>query len=164
MDRGLRTGALALLSAFACAHPAWAGNDTDTFEVTATVLATCEVSAQDLVFGNYNPLAGAPLDAATTLSVTCTNGTGYQVGLSLGDGPGASTTTRYMSQGSDTLGYSLFQNAGRTTVWGDTLGSNTVVGTGTGSAATIDIFGRIPMQQAAPAGDYDDTITVTVTW
>ncbi len=109
--------------------------------------------------------SAANVDAATTLSVRCTNGTAYNVGLNLGGGAGASTATRYMVDGSsNTLGYTLYQNAGRTTLWGTTVGSNTRSGTGTGNAVTIDVFGRIPMNQTAPTGNYSDTITVSVVW
>lgn len=163
MSRQTLTASLIALLAFA-PGAANAGSDTDSFQVTATVLASCEVSASDLAFGNYNPVIAAHLDAATTLSVTCTNGTPYEVGLSLGDGTGASVTTRYMKKGSDQLGYSLYRNAGRTQLWGASGGSETLAGVGTGSAATIDLFGRVQMNQAAPAGAYSDTIVVTVSW
>ncbi|QGZ93832.1 Csu type fimbrial protein [Terricaulis silvestris] len=145
---------------------AHAGTDTDTFTVTANVLATCEIVANDLDFGDYNPVAASNLDAATTLSLTCTNGTSYNVGLDLGEGTGASTATRYMADSGDTyfLGYTLYQNAGRTTLWGANVGSNTLAGSGTGSAATIDVYGRVPMTQTVPSGNFSDTITVTVTW
>jgi spore coat protein U-like protein len=141
-----------------------ADDDTDTFTVTATVLASCEISANDLAFGDYDPVAAANLDAATTLSVTCTNGTPYNVALDLGGGAGASTATRYMTSGGDTLGYTLYRNAGRTQLWGETIGNDTLAGVGAGTPASVDVYGRIPMQQAAPSGDYQDTITVTVTW
>jgi spore coat protein U-like protein len=143
-----------------------AGTDSDTFTVSANVLATCEIVANDLDFGDYNPIAAANLDAATTLSVTCTNGAGYNIGLDLGEGAGASTAARHMANSGDThfLGYTLYQNPGRTTLWGASIGSNTRAGTGTGSAATIDVYGRIPMSQTVPSGSYSDTITVTVSW
>lgn len=152
------------LAAALCSGVAFADDDTDSFTVSATVLATCDITANDLAFGNYNPIAAAHLDAATTLSVTCTNGTTFNLSLDLGGGSGASTATRYMVSGGDTLGYTLYRNAGRTQLWGQTIGTNTLAGTGTGSAATIDLYGRVPMQQASPAGAYSDTITVTVTW
>lgn len=156
---------MCLAAAFATAPSmAYAGTDTDTFDVTATVLATCDVNAQDLAFGNYDPVAASHLDAATTLSVTCTSGTSYQIGLSLGGGGGASTATRYMTQGGDTLSYTLYQDSGRTTLWGETLSTDTLTGVGTGSSAVVNVYGRIPMQQASPAGAYSDTIQVTVTW
>jgi spore coat protein U-like protein len=146
--------------------PARADSTTDSFTVSAHVVSSCEVIASDLDFGDYNPVAAANVDAATSLSVTCTNGTGYNVGLDLGLGAGASTAMRYMVDGGavHALGYTLYQNAGRTTLWGTTVGSNTRAGAGTGSAATIDVFGRIPMNQAVPSGNYSDTITVSVTW
>ncbi|HVK80654.1 MAG TPA: spore coat protein U domain-containing protein, partial [Verrucomicrobiae bacterium] len=65
--------AAALALGAICVAPAHAaGTDTDTMDVTATVLDTCDVIAQDLGFGTYNPIAAANLDAATTVSVTCT--------------------------------------------------------------------------------------------
>lgn len=142
-----------------------AGSDTDSFEVTATVLASCEVTASDLAFGDYDPVAAANLDADTSLSVTCTNGTAYHVGMSLGDGSGASMATRRMtrSSGSQTLNYVLYQDQQRSVLWGPT-GTDRLAGTGDGTPDTINLYGRVPMQQAAPAGAYVDTIVVTVSW
>lgn len=162
--RTMKAIVVALGAACVWAEAAFADDDTDTFTVSANVLATCEVTANDLAFGDYDPVAPSNLDAATTLSVTCTNGTPYNVGLDLGVGGGAATATRYMVNGGDTLGYTLYRNALRTQLWGETIGANTLSGVGTGSAATIDVYGRVPMQQAAPSGAYQDTITVTVTW
>lgn len=143
---------------------AFADDDTDSFTVSARVLAACEVTANDLAFGDYNPVATSDLDAASTLSVRCTSGTGYDVGLSLGDGGGASTATRLMQDGADTLNYVLYRDSNRTQLWGMTDGVDMLSGVGNGSAQTIDVYGRVPMQQSSPAGDYEDTIVVTVTW
>lgn len=142
-----------------------AGSDTDTFEVTATVLASCDIVATDLAFGNYDPVAASPLDAETTLSVTCTNGTAYYVGMSLGDGSGASMATRRMTKsgGSQTLDYILYQDTQRTVLWGNT-GVDRLSGTGDGTATTLHLYGRVPIQQTAPAGAYTDNIVVTVSW
>ncbi|MCA8885841.1 MAG: spore coat protein U domain-containing protein [Hyphomonadaceae bacterium] len=144
---------------------AHAGSDTDSFEVTATVLASCDIVATDLAFGNYDPVSVSPLDAETTLSVTCTNGTPYYVGMSLGDGAGASMATRRMTKsgGAQTLDYVLYQDTQRSVLWGDT-GVDRLSGTGDGSANTLHLYGRIPIQQTAPAGNYTDNITVTVSW
>lgn len=141
-----------------------ADEDTDSFTVSATVLATCEIAANDLAFGAYDPVAAAHLDAATTLSVTCTNGTPYTVALDLGGGLGATTAARRMINGADTLNYTLYRDAARTQLWGQTIGVDTLAGTGAGSAATINLYGRVPMLQTAPSGAYEDTITVKVEW
>lgn len=147
----------------AVAAPAYAGSDTDAFTVSATVLDSCSVSANDLDFGNYDPVAGAPLDAATTVVVTCTNGTGYDVALDAGLGAGATIATRRMTAGAETLDYSLYTDAGRTDLWGE-AGGDLVSGVGNGAAQTLNVYGRVPINQPAPAGDYEDTITVTVTY
>jgi spore coat protein U-like protein len=70
-----------------------------------------------------------------------------------------------MVSGGNTLNYSLFSNAGRTTNWGNNIGTDTVAGTGTGALQTLTVYGRIPASQTtAPVGSYSDTITVTVTF
>lgn len=164
--RGLRTGAwsLALLTGLGSASTGWAATATDTFQVTATVPDECIISATDMAFGNYSVTAGTAVDGATTLSVTCSGGTAYEVSLDAGAGSGATATTRKMTSGANTLDYSLYQDAGRTQVWGDTAGSNTVSGSGTGSAQTINVYGRISASQAAAAGAYSDTITATISF
>lgn len=162
--RRVRRSHLAAMAMAACAivTPAHADDDDDQFQVTARVLASCEVTAQDLEFGDYDPVAASNLDAATTLSLTCTNGTPYDLFMSVG--AGESTAARYMRDGAEQLAYILYRDPGRTALWGVTDGVDSLAGTGTGAAVSIDVFGRIPMQQTAPAGDYADTITVTVSW
>jgi spore coat protein U-like protein len=159
--------ALALAGAAVCgvAGIAFAGTSTTTFDVTATVLAVCDVTASDLAFGNYDPNSGTPNDASTTLSVTCSNGETYDIALDEGAGTGATVAARLMMNGANTLSFGLFTNAGRTTSWGDgTLGTSTVAGTGNGAAQSISVYGRIPIGQLVASGAYTDTITVTLTY
>lgn len=156
--------AAALPGLLACGE-ASADTDQTTFDVTATVIDSCDVTAQDLDFGDYDPVSATALDAATTLSVTCTFGAAYDVGLSAGLGAGATYAARKMTNsGTDTLTYSLYRNPARSQVWGETLGVDTHAGTGTGAAQVIDVYGRAPIAQTAPADAYEDTITVTVTY
>jgi len=150
--------------AFAAIQSAHAATDSDTMAVTATVVASCNVDASDLLFGNYDPVAASPLDVGTSIDVTCTNGTAYTVALDEGLGAGATIASRRMTAGADTLVYSLYRNAGRTNVWGETAGVDTVAGTGTGAAQDIDVYGRVTANQTAPAGAFSDTVTVTVTY
>lgn len=148
-----------------CAVPlAHAATATDTFQVTATVPDECIVAATDLAFGNYSVTVGAAVDGSTTLSVTCSSGTAYEVSLDAGTGAGATVSVRKMTSGANTLDYSLYQDAGRTQVWGVSSGVDVVAGTGTGSAQAITVYGRIAASQAAAAGSYADTVTATVTF
>ncbi len=146
------------------ACPASAATDSTTFQVTATVVSSCDVSATSLSFGAYDPVATAPLDGAATINVRCTNGTSYVVALDEGVGASATISERRMTNGAQTLTYALYQDAGRSTLWGETSGTDTVAATGTGAVQAHAMYGRAPAQQTATAGGYSDTITVTVTY
>ena len=153
--------ALSALCSGLFASPVLAATATSSIPVSATVQATCVVSASSSAFGTYT---GSALTATTTISITCTNAAPYNVGLDAGTGTGASVTTRLMSLSSSTLAYSLYTNSGHSTVWGNTISSNTVTGTGTGSAQTLTVYGQISANQYPTAGSYTDTVTVTVTY
>lgn len=138
---------------------------TDTIAVSATVQTACVVVASPLAFGNYNPTSSTPLDATTTFNVTCTNGTSYTVGLNAGTTSGSSVTARKMNKSGTTLNYSLYQDTGRTTNWGNTPGTDTpAAATAGASAATITVYGRVPALQNVSAGSYTDAVTVTVNY
>lgn len=147
-----------VLSAF----PAFAFGQTDTFTVTAEVIKACNLTANDLDFGNYNPISGSNLDGASTVEVTCSNGTSYAVQLSAG---GGTLANRLMTDSTNNLQYNLYTSAARTTIWGDGTGATaTVPGTGSGTLQTLDVYGRVPASQNIPIGTYTDSITAEVTF
>lgn len=157
-----------MLAAMTALAPASATADTatDTFQVTATVLGSCAVSATDLAFGDYTPTSGTPLDQTSTVTVTCTTGTTYDVGLNAGlndDGNGV-TGRRMVYASTNFLGYALYSDSSRTTNWGNTVDTDTIDGTGSGSAQQLTVYGRVPINQYVTVGNYADTITVTVTY
>lgn len=152
---------LALLAMCLISLPVFAATTNTTFAVTATVQASCSVSASALAFGTYST---AQLDATSTVTVTCSNTTPYTVGLDAGTSTGATVTTRKMVNGANTLNYTLFNDAARTTNWGNTAPTNWVSGTGNGSAQALTVYGRIPANQFVNPVAYNDTIAVTVTY
>lgn len=146
-------------------HAAQAATTTTTFAVTATVQPSCTVSATPLAFGSYNPLSATPLDATSTITVNCTTGTSYTVGLNAGGTSGATVTTRQMLLSTNSLNYTLYRDTGRTNNWGNTPGTDTPASaTATTTAATLTVYGRIPALQNVPAGNYTDSVTVTVNY
>lgn len=161
----LPLGALLTLSPSAQAVTA-----TTTFQVTATVLKACLMTTPaTLAFGSYDPAAGTALTGSTNLNVTCTFGTPYSLGLSPGNGSGASVTNRLMTSnsaaaGNNTLGYGLFKDSAHQTNWDNSVSGTGYVGNGVVQPQTI--YGLIPTGQyaAAPATDYTDTITLTLTY
>lgn len=156
---------IVLAALYPATMPALADTDTTTFEVTATVADSCTVEADDLVFGAYDPFAGTALDEEGEVRVHCTKGTDYDIGLDEGENP--DVEQRRMShetEGEEFLDYELYSDPGRESRWGDTSGTDTVSDTGTGSVQAHPVYGRIPAEQNVEAGNYSDTISVTVSF
>lgn len=144
-----------------------AASATGSFNVTTTVIDVCAVATSDLGFGTYNPIGGAALDGTTTITVTCTLGTPYNVQLDAGAHGGGSVNARKMqrtSGGTETMNYSLYRNAGRTQNWGETDNTDTLSATGTGLTQDHTVYGRIPASENVPTGSYSDTVNVTVSY
>jgi spore coat protein U-like protein len=149
-----------------CAPALNAATDTTTFTVSAQIVDSCDVQATNLAFGAYSPSAGSAHNGTSTISVYCTVGTGYSLGLDVGTG-GGGFSARKMTAGSNEISYNLFTSAARTTVWGDgTASTGTVSGTGAGlfSAVSHTVYGQIGINQDSAPGTYTSTITVTLTF
>jgi spore coat protein U-like protein len=146
----------------------WAGlhaqqTATTTFVVKATVNAVCSVTATDLNFGVYNAQAGSAATSTTVVKATCTPGTTYNVALNAG-GAGNIYAGRQMTSGPNKLNYQLYRNAARSDIWGNTIGTDTVTGSGSGLAVDHTVYGSLAAAQVVPAGNYQDTITVTISY
>src|SRR5438270_13644603 len=160
--RSLACAGVAAAGLAAASVPALASTATTTFQVSATVNATCLISANNLGFGAYS---GSVINTTTTISVTCTNSTTYNVGLNAGTAAGATVTTRAMTgPGAAILDYGLYQDSGHATNWGNTVGTDTKSGTGNGSAQTLTVYGQVAANQYPAPGAYSDTITATITY
>ena len=69
-----------------------------------------------------------------------------------------------MTSGAAIVNYSLYSDSGRTTVWGNTVGTDTVAATGSGASQSYTVYGRVTAQTTPAPGTYSDTVTVTVTY
>jgi spore coat protein U-like protein len=128
-------------------------------DVKATVSAACTISTAIVQFGTY---AGNQVDANGTVTANCVNGTTYTIGLGAGNGAGATTSSRKMTSGNNTLAYALYSDSGHTTNWGNTVGTDTVPGTGTGGNQAYTVYGRIVANLSPAAGSYADVVQATV--
>ncbi|UTY56612.1 MULTISPECIES: spore coat U domain-containing protein [unclassified Massilia] len=140
------------------------GSKTATFDVTMKIIADCTIAASNLDFGQSQGVLNATVAVNTTINVTCTNTTPYNLGLSAGTGTGSTGTTRYMSGtggNTGTVRFNLYQTAGAT-LWGDTQGTDTRSGTGTGALQAITVYGEVPAQTTPAPDTYKSTITATV--
>ncbi|QDH70621.1 Csu type fimbrial protein [Marilutibacter alkalisoli] len=137
---------------------------TTTFEVRITIESSCTIdtpAATDVDFGTQ-PSSATDIDAVGQLNVNCTPGTGYTIALDEGQNSGGGgIAARAMANGADLVPYQLYSDAARTTVWGETIGTDTVAGTGTGAVQAYSVYGRTPSANF-PAASYLDVVTATI--
>jgi spore coat protein U-like protein len=136
-----------------------------TMAVRITILDECKIkTATDMVFGTTGVI-DANVDQTSTITVQCTTGTPYNVGLGAGAGSGATIAVRKMtSPAAAVINYSLYSDSGRAQLWGTTIGGDTVAGTGNGALQPLTVYGRVPPQTTPGAGVYTDTVAITVTY
>jgi spore coat protein U-like protein len=135
-----------------------------SFTASATIDQNCSISATNLNFGTISSFLN-PVDASSTLSVTCSATLPYTVSLSGGLTNASDPTQRKMkSSSNDVLTYGLYRDALRALPWGSTTSINTFSGTGTASTQILNVYGRVSSGQNVPPGTFSDTISATVTY
>lgn len=159
---GIKHVLLGLLAAGGLSSSAMAASPaTATMDVKINIVGACTVTAAELDFGNNGVLANV-INQDSSLTVTCSNGLGYNVGIS--DGANVSSSVRRMkgvTSPNEFITYELYKNSGRTERWG-AAGVARQPGTGTGVAQTIPVYGQVTSQSTPTAGAYSDTVAVTV--
>jgi len=161
MNRSIKRLLLAGVMAGALGSAAYAVTATNTFQATITIQTQCEVtSPSDLNFGSSG-LLNNNIDASSTFVVKCTKGTAYSIGLT---GANDSGGNKRMSNGSEYVTYQTYTDNTYGTVWdaASSPSSGPVTATGTGDNQTYTVYGRVPPQTTPPAGNYSDTVTITV--
>ncbi|NMI16141.1 SCPU domain-containing protein [Xanthomonas hortorum pv. vitians] len=164
---------LGLLSTIGVATAA----DTTTFNVKIAVTKACTItaaSATDVDFGSVLSTSTANADANGSVTAQCTALTPYNIALSAGSNAGTANdvTTRRMKNTdalvttNNFIAYQLYQDLGRSTVWGSTSGTNTLSRTATGINQVYPVYGRVtnPSANNPATGAYQDTITATIVY
>ena len=152
-----------------CAPLAFGAAKQQNIPVRSQVAVNCSFqTSPSLSFLGYDPSginSTVPLDQTTLLRITCTRGATTTIGIDNGTHAGqASIGTRALARGNRRLGYDIYQDSGRNTLW-------TNAGTGlynyvspSSLPANISIYGRIFASQNAPTGIYTDTLVVTINY
>ncbi|MFE0586105.1 Csu type fimbrial protein [Pantoea vagans] len=144
---------------------------TSTFQVTASIVAGCVISGTNtgvfgtLDFGTQSGVATSTVNASfvqsTSINLACTPGTTLSMSINQGSN---FTTTRNLKlpNFTNTIPYTLFSNASRTTV----IPVNQAVSLSYSNAnnITLPIYGQLQLPGTARAGVYTDTLTVTLSW
>lgn len=170
--RSIRLAFALSLYGLCAADVASGGTSTANLTVSATITASCDIAAGGSVvnFGTQSNIT-SNRDASTVISVQCTSGTPWSVGLN--NGSNASGAQRRMTDGaSHFINYDLYTDNPRTLPWTTTTAAGSctsgagscVLGTGTGGFQFITIYGRVPFPQTPVVGLYTDTVVATVTY
>jgi len=132
-----------------------------TFQVSATVVNRCTISAAALAFGNYDPTSATPVTGQSDITVSCTRGAVTWTGLD--DGLHYAAPNRQMlGNGTEALPYLLYRESTRTNLWGNTQATG-VAWTSTGRAPhTLTVYGTIPAGADVSAGSFTDTVQATI--
>jgi len=151
---------------------AQAGTATANLTVQITITASCTINAATLTFPSTagTSLLTTAVTGSTTVSVTCTNASPYSIGM--GNGANFASGTRNMISGGNTVAYGLYVDAAYTHPWTTgatnstcTTTNDCYLGTGSGTAQPINIYGQVPTVATAPAsGTYTDTVLMTITY
>lgn len=139
-----------------------ANSSSATLEVGLHVTANCKVRAEPLDFGLLNETEAPDAGAASSIQIACTEGTPFMVMLD--DGVNAESGARRAVDPASRkyVSYEIYTDPAHTKRWGG-LGSE-VSGVADTSAVTQWLaYGTIRSTQVA-AGDYQDTVTVTVAY
>jgi spore coat protein U-like protein len=145
-----------------------AATSSANLPVSVVVGNNCTISTTAVTFPSYDPIgthASTPDDSsAGAVTVTCTRGTTASIGLGLGlNATGSQRRMEDTSSSTNYLNYELYQNTGRTTVWGNASGSwFTPPAAPDKNPRTFPVYGRIPAGQDIPAATYNDTVVATV--
>lgn len=164
MNRSARVALIVGGLALGLTAPAFAQTATANLGVSATVAKNCSITTSAVAFGSYDPVvthATSPLDGTGSVVVTCTKGAGTRIDLGLGGN--AQGQNRRMAGGGDFLTYELYQETGRTTVWGSGASAGMTIPVAPSRAArTFTVFGRIAAGQDVSAASYNDTVVATI--
>jgi spore coat protein U-like protein len=147
------------------------------FTVRATVLKSCDVTmVTNIQLGDPGGVnfTDTNLMGNNTISVTCSSGTPYYIGLSplngnmAGAGNMVAMNLDLVTGNTDAVPYQLRSTAGMAgTIWGNTATStsvgNGVARTGTGASHSITVYATTPNANFTP-DTYQDTVTVTVNY
>lgn len=144
-----------------------AGTAMTPVVVTLTITNDCiTITAPNVSFGSasvisdFNPIS-------QSISVVCTKGSSYTVGL--GNGANAVNSVRYMASNGRLLGYDIYKAAGSAR-WGPSGGDRwssalSSLVSSDGTLRTYNYVARIlPNQATPPAGNYADNVVVDLSF
>ena len=148
-------GTLTLAAAIAPATAAAQQASSATMRVSLVVRPACSVEASPLSFAGD---AGSTIDAESRIEVSCNTDVPVTVGLDRGANEAAGQARLAGSSGF--VPYAIYSDAARRVAWDAQVPVAAMVG---GGSLQLVAYGRVePAATSGAAGDFTDTVTVTI--
>ncbi|KGM56488.1 hypothetical protein N799_03470 [Lysobacter arseniciresistens ZS79] len=142
--------------------------DDFTFTARASVPGSCSViTASNMSFNPGGmPLSGTRtgnLLSTSTIDLTCTRRTSWQVGLDDGLHATPAGVRQMCNADGACIAYQLYKPDGASP-WGNYIDVDTMEGSSAGTSQSLTVHGRVDDQPLEQAGRYSDTVKVTLTY
>ena len=121
-------------------------------------------SITPVAFGPYDVFSATPDDAVGSFTFQCSLLQLLDsITINISTGSSGSYSSRSMQNGANSLSYNLYMDAARTVVWGNkSSGTSNYTALLAVLPVTLSVYGRIPARQNAKAGNYSDTVVITL--
>lgn len=160
INRSSILAAALMACGIASAH---AAGPTANLQVSAKVNPYCQISADNIYFGDITAEHGEMNGAVGKIWAKCTKTTPYT--LSIGAGNGTIAQRQMVGAVSaDKLNYNIYTSVGGSTIWGDGTTGETVGLTGTGASQSTEVWARLPDAQYVTPDNYSDTLVVSLSY
>ncbi|WP_051050841.1 Csu type fimbrial protein [Winslowiella toletana] len=146
---------------------------TQTFQVAASIVAGCVVSSTNtgvfgaLDFGTRSGVETSSVSASyvqsSTFTLACTPGT--TLNMSINGGSNYSTTRNLkLANFSNVVGYKIFTSSSHSAASEIPVNQNVALSYSNANNITLPIYGLLQLNGVNRAGNYTDTLTITLSW
>lgn len=144
-----------------------AGTSVGSAKSTATLSSSCQFSASDVVFGDYNPFATDHQQTTQNVTYKCNKGVAFSIWTYAPNSTtlsGYGVATAMTAPGtSDKLYYQVLESQVNSTYWNEDMNidSESYKSVGTGTFQNVSFLYRIIKNQAVTPANYSATQTMT---
>jgi spore coat protein U-like protein len=132
------------------------------FPVSLTVNSACTINSGPTAVTFAASNLTAPADQTSSVSITCTSTTPYNVYFTSANTV-TSNTTRELLNGTNSISYQILNTSSSNTPIGNTAATG-ISATGTGAAAVTNLGFHVSSYGTPVPGTYTDTVTLNVTY
>ncbi|MFM5885436.1 MAG: spore coat U domain-containing protein [Novosphingobium sp.] len=159
-----RQGLIVLAAAaMLAATPAHAGRATYTMPVRAQVINGCTVNALPLIFTVPVP-TNLNVDSSTTISIACTPNIPFTLDIDNGLYANGINRRVFNATANAFINYDVYKDPPRSQVWGTGGAKNLTGNSGITGLVVLPVYGRLASSRNLKAGNYSDTLTVTISF